>query len=69
MDDVYNMLKASKSPDESFSEEIRKLCKRKSIMEFAGMWSNMSDKEADKIEKALSEMRKSSRIEELYKDE
>lgn len=67
MDDVYDLLTAVKAPEESFSDEIRRLAKAKgSIMEFAGTWK-LTDKEANKIKEAIKRMRSGSRLEEIRK--
>ena len=66
MDDAYEMLKALKTPEESFSDEIRRLTSAKgSIMEFAGAWKDISDKEAKKMENAINKMRRGSRMNEI----
>ena len=69
MDDVYELLKAIKTPNESFSDEIRRLAKTKgSIMEFAGAWKNMSAEDERRIKAKIEEIRKSTRISENYKE-
>jgi len=67
MDDVYGTLKALKAPGESFSDEIRRLTLTKgSIMEFAGVWNDLSEKDAKKIEERIRERRKDRhRLDEL----
>jgi len=67
MDDVYDTLKALKAPEESFSEEIRRLTLTKgSIMEFAGVWNDLSEKDAQKIEERIrGRRRERNRLEEL----
>lgn len=68
MDDAYDLLIGMKMPGESFSDEIRRLTKTKSsVMDFAGAWKDISDKEAEKMKKTITEMRKSSRIDEVIK--
>jgi len=58
MDDVYELLKALKSPEESFSDEIRRLTTVKgSILDFAGAWNELSDKEAEKMKIRIRERR------------
>jgi predicted CopG family antitoxin len=69
MDDVYDRLVALKQPNESFSDELRRLTEIKgSIMEFAGAWSDISDEEAEKIEKGILAMRKGTRLQEVMKE-
>lgn len=68
MDDAYEMLRALKTPEESFSDEIRRLTSAKgSIMEFAGVWKDISDKEAKKMEDALTKTRGGSRMNEIVR--
>ena len=68
MDDAYAILKAHKAPGESFSDEIRRLVQEKgSILDLAGAWKNITDEEAEKMKKAIREMRKGNRFEELKK--
>ena len=56
MDDVYKLLVRYEKPDESFSEELRRLVpKRGNIMECAGLWAGMRDKEADDIKKSIDD--------------
>ncbi len=62
MDDVYDTLKVLKAPEESFSDEIRRLAQTKgSIIEFAGAWRDLSEKDAGKIELRIRERRKDRR--------
>ncbi|MBI2661070.1 antitoxin VapB family protein [Candidatus Woesearchaeota archaeon] len=72
MDDAYELLVRHKKPNESFSEEIRRLVPKKgNIMECAGLWADMSDKETWEMEKTINRLRKNStkslfrRVEEL----
>jgi predicted CopG family antitoxin len=67
MDDAYERLKSLKGTEESFSDIIRRLTSEKgSILEFAGAWKNLSEKEAEALKRKLLETRKySSRLEEI----
>jgi predicted CopG family antitoxin len=67
MNDVYDLLMGMKLPNESFSDEIRRLAKTKgSIMDLAGAWSDMSDEEADNLKRNISIGRsETSRLDEL----
>ncbi len=61
MDDAYELLKRNKSEDESFSDVIRAMAKRKgSILDCAGLWSDIGDKEAEEMVKAIKKTRKST---------
>ncbi|MSR86424.1 hypothetical protein EXS74_03440 [Candidatus Woesearchaeota archaeon] len=67
MDDAYERLKTLKSAEESFSDIVRRLTSEKgSILQFAGAWKDLSEKEGDELKKKILEGRKaSSRVEEL----
>lgn len=68
MDDVYDLLKIRKLPDESFSDELRRLVKGKgSIMDLAGAWKDISEEDANKMKRAITEMRKGTRLADLKK--
>lgn len=61
MDDVYEILVKHKKPKESFSEELRRLVPKKgNIMECAGAWAHMSDKEAEDMKRTIKQLRKNS---------
>ena len=56
MNDAYLALLRNKLKNESFSEAIRRILSKKSnIMEFAGSWSNLSDKEIEDMKKRIEE--------------
>ena len=69
MDDVYELLKLRKLPDESFSEELRRLVKGTgSIMDLAGAWKDIPEAEIVRMKKRIEEGRKDrSRLDELHK--
>ena len=68
MDDVYDELQALKAPGESFSDELRRLAQMKgNIMELAGAWQDVGEKEAAKVKEALNLMKKGTRLQELKK--
>lgn len=61
MDDVYERLVSNKRKDESFSEELRRIVPKKgNIMECAGLWADMSDKDAEDMKKAIKQLRRDS---------
>lgn len=61
MDDVYELLVRNKKPRESFSDELRRILpKKRSIMEFAGAWSHLSEEEINDIKKSIEELRKNA---------
>ena len=68
MDDVYELLVRNKRHKESFSDELRRVLKRKrSIMEFAGAWKDIDEEEAEKMKKNIRKLRKDSTKELLRK--
>ena len=59
MDDAYELLVQRKHKDESFSEVIRKLAGKKiDVMKFAGVWKDVSERDADEMKKNVAELRK-----------
>lgn len=67
MEDAYELLKAEKQSNESFSEVIRRnIKKRKTIWDFVGI---LSDKEADELQEFVQKSRKteSKRMKELLR--
>ena len=69
MEDVYKLLLINKLRNESFSDTIRRILgNKRDIMEFAGAWKNVSDKEIDEMKKNIEILRKVS-TEELLKDD
>lgn len=53
-DDVYNLLMREKGAEESFSDVIRRLTKRKkSLLEFAGVWADIPEAEFQEMEAAI----------------
>ena len=63
MDDVYELLAMQKKPDESFSDEIRRLVPKKgNIMDCAGLWAHMSDKESEEMKKYIEDFGRKSTI-------
>ena len=63
-EEVYDELSRLKGPEESFSDELRRLAKSKGrISECAGLWARwMSKEEIDKIENNIEQRRKLSRL-------
>ncbi len=68
-EDIYERLKAIKTEDESFSEELKRLTETKgSIMEFAGSWNDIGEEDANRIKGAIREMRKGTRLDEIKRN-
>ncbi|MBI5072698.1 antitoxin VapB family protein [Candidatus Woesearchaeota archaeon] len=66
MDDVYDRLIALKRADESFSDELRRLTETKgSILEFAGIWKDMTDKDAEDMNKAIRSIKRKTDLKTL----
>ncbi|RLE47156.1 hypothetical protein DRJ25_03125 [Candidatus Woesearchaeota archaeon] len=66
MDDVYERLVALKARGESFSEELRRLMNtKKEIIELAGVWNDITEKEAKKMKTEIAKFRKGTRLDEL----
>ena len=60
---AYEKLKGMKQGQESFSDVVLKLVekgKKKSLLEFAGVWSHMTDNDADQMKKSIEQLRKKS---------
>ncbi len=56
-DDVYKLLTREKRGDESFSEVIRRLARKKgSLLEFAGAWKDIPDDEFREMETAMESL-------------
>ena len=61
MEDAYKLLVAKKAENESFSEVIRrKFREKRDIMEFAGVWKNISAEDARNMKERIKELRKKS---------
>lgn len=56
-EDVYETLKRMKLEGESFSDTIRRLARRGTLTECAGLWSGMPEEEFEKIMASISELR------------
>ena len=62
MDDAYELLSRNKRKDESFSDVVRReFSKKGSILDLAGAWSDLSDKDAEEMEKAIKKSREYTR--------
>ena len=57
-EDAYGSLKRLQEEDESFSETIRRIAKRRSLNEFFGVLSGDS---GERVEKAIRERRKETK--------
>lgn len=60
-EEVYDMLKKEKLPEESFSDTLTRLIKDKGkISDLAGAWSDLDEKELESIEKGMKKVRDSA---------
>ena len=58
MEDVYEKLIMLKRPDESFSEELRRLVVPKTkLSDFVGAWKDVDEAETRRMKKMIKEMR------------
>jgi predicted CopG family antitoxin len=70
--DAYRALKAHKAEGESFSDVVKRLAKpKRSIIEFAGAWKDIPDKEWNAIEQAIratreADRKRSERLEKMW---
>ncbi len=59
--DAYEQLKMLKKPDESFSKVIKRItADKQDIMQFAGILSDMSDKDFEEMKQSIRDLRKRS---------
>jgi len=62
MDDAYELLVRNKKKDESFSDVVRReFSKKGSILDLAGAWSDLSDKDVKEMENAVKKSREYTR--------
>ncbi|MEK6808997.1 MAG: antitoxin VapB family protein [Nanoarchaeota archaeon] len=62
MDDVYELLVRNKRESESFSDELRRLLNNGgSILECAGLWSDLTDEQLKQMEDALKRSKEYTR--------
>ena len=57
-EEAYERLRMHKGPNESFTDAINKITKKRSIMEFAGI---LSEEEAEKVKGHIKDSRARSR--------
>lgn len=57
-DDAYELLKKMKMGDESFSDTIRRLAKRRRISDCVGLWAEVPDEDIEVIKENIKEIRK-----------
>lgn len=59
-EDAYELLKKMKLKNESFTETIRRLAKRRRIMDCAGLWTDVPEEEMKALESSIKELRLSA---------
>lgn len=63
MEDVYDRLKTLKNPEESFSDQIRRLTEEKgNLLQFAGVWKDIPHEEIKEMKKVIEKMRGGKRL-------
>ena len=60
-DDAYELLKKMKMGDESFSDTIRRLAKRRRLSDCAGLWADVPKEEIAALSENILELRKRTR--------
>ena len=60
-DDVYELLTKMKLKNESFSDTIRRLAKRRDLTDSAGAWSDIPEDEMKTFTERLIELREKTR--------
>ncbi len=60
-DEVYENLVKIKSKNESFSDVISRLMRKRSLLDFAGRWADIPEEEIEEIKKELETLRDSTR--------
>jgi predicted CopG family antitoxin len=60
-EDAYELLMKMKLKDESFTETIRRLAKRRKLADCAGLWADIPDNEMEEYAKSITELREKAR--------
>jgi predicted CopG family antitoxin len=60
-DDVYELLTKMKLKNESFSDTIRRLAKRRNLVDCAGAWSDVPEEEMRALGEGLRELGEKTR--------
>lgn len=60
-DDVYENLVKVKGKNESFSDVISRLIHKRSLLDFAGRWSDIPEEKIEELTKELVAIRDSTR--------
>lgn len=56
-EEVYRLLSLAKLEDESFSDVIRRLMKRRDLTSCAGLWSDIPDGEVGLLSNSIKQLR------------
>ena len=62
MEDEFSLLRRSKRSRESYSGVIRRVFKKKSIIDLAGAWKDVSDEEADRMKDLIKKVRSKTTV-------
>ena len=57
-EDVYELLSKIKLKGESFSDTIKRLSKRRSLADCAGLWSDVPEEEMEAFWESINELRR-----------
>ena len=70
--EAYEMLRRNRRPGETFSDAVKRLSGgRRSILEYAGIWKDIPEKDLEKVRSFLREGRRRDRerMERLFRRE
>jgi predicted CopG family antitoxin len=56
-EDAYDLLMKMKLGNESFTETIRRLAKRRRLADCAGLWGDLTDEEMENLSSNINELR------------
>ena len=57
-EDAYELLKSMKLGDESFSDTIRRLARRRRLSDCVGLWADMPEEEIEAIKGSIEDLRR-----------
>jgi predicted CopG family antitoxin len=60
-EDAYDLLSKMKLKNESFTETIKRLAKRRKLTDCAGLWSDATDEEMKEYWNSITELRDKAR--------
>jgi predicted CopG family antitoxin len=60
-EDAYELLSKMKLKNESFTETIKRLAKRRRLTDCAGLWSDTTDEEMNEYWNSITELREAAK--------